>query len=732
MRLFRPLALVFVLALLVIPGAPAVAQPSGFVDELAVGGVAEPTALAFLPDGRMLIASKGGRLLIASGGSLAGQPAIDLGPRMCTESERGLLGVAVDPQFASNGFIYLYYTRRRGEACTRNTRATDPVNRVSRFVLADGRAGSEAVLVDNIPSPNGNHNAGDLHFGKDGYLYISVGDGGRDYEGSGSAGANDAARDRHTLLGKILRITRDGAIPPGNPFADPATSGRCYDPAPGGNRSGRTTAGKFCRETFAWGLRNPYRFAFDPNAATTRFFINDVGQGRSEEIDLGRSGADYGWNCFEGSLRNNTGGPCAEEPPAPHVPPIFEYRREPAPSGQPAFFDGCASITGGAFVPDGVWPAAYEGAYLFGDYVCRRIFAITPSGQGYTASLLVDSGRAPTHMVFGPHENGQALFYTDYFGGQVRRVRYAGSANQPPTAALTANPRSGDAPLEVAFDASGSRERDAGDRIVAFVWDFGDGATAETTDPRASHTYGRPGSFTASVRARDTRGALSAPATAPIDVSNAPPAPAISAPADDFRFGVGEQITLRGGATDPDEGEIPGERLRWEVRQRHADHFHPYHTAAGASTTIVAPAPEDLAAVENSFLEVRLTATDALGRSTTITRELRPRLVSLSFRTSPPGLRLAVNGGTAGNTVTGPATVRSWPGYELELGVPEGQRLDGTPMRFCAWSQGGTATQTLVTPERGATYTAIFVPESEACPAQAPPAHRLFFPLLRR
>jgi glucose/arabinose dehydrogenase len=114
------------------------------------------------------------------------------------------------------------------------------------------------------------HNGGDLHFGKDDYLYITVGDGGCDYAGdSGCAGQKDASRDSHILLGKVLRITRDGGIPATNPYTG-TDSARC-------NLTGRTDPGKKCQETFASGLRNPFRFAFDPNASGTRFFINDVG-----------------------------------------------------------------------------------------------------------------------------------------------------------------------------------------------------------------------------------------------------------------------------------------------------------------------------------------------------------------------------------------------------------------------------------------------------------------------
>ena len=137
---------------------------------------------------------------------------------------------------------------------------------------------SEEVLIDNIPSPTGNHNSGDLSFGKDGYLYVSVGDGQCDY-----ARRLGLPRPitmppviRTSFLGKVLRITRSGDIPATNPYTG-TDSARC-------NLTGRTEVGKKCQETFASGLRNPFRFAFDPDASGTRFFINDVG-----EAGLGRS-----------------------------------------------------------------------------------------------------------------------------------------------------------------------------------------------------------------------------------------------------------------------------------------------------------------------------------------------------------------------------------------------------------------------------------------------------------
>jgi glucose/arabinose dehydrogenase len=315
--------------------------PAGFEDSL-VAAIPSPTAIAFTPDGRLLTATQGGTLRVIEDDVLRAASALDLSASICTNSERGVLGVAVDPAFATNHYIYLYYTFNKSGVCEKNT-ARSPVNRVSRFTLSTASVAdraSELVLIDNIPSPNGNHNGGDLHFGPDGYLYVSTGDGGCDYAGdSGCAGSNDASRDQHVLGGKLLRITRDGAIPAGNPFVGSGTA-RC-------NVTGRTSAGQKCQETFAWGFRNPFRFAFDPEPGSNRLFVNDVGQDTWEEINQIVAGSDNGWNVREGRCANASTTNCGA-PPAGMRNPTYAYGHE----------SGCASITGGAFVPSGVWPAA--------------------------------------------------------------------------------------------------------------------------------------------------------------------------------------------------------------------------------------------------------------------------------------------------------------------------------------------------------------------------------------
>ncbi|CAA9519250.1 MAG: Cytochrome c551/c552 [uncultured Solirubrobacteraceae bacterium] len=684
--------------------AHAITLPPDFSDEL-VATIPAPVAIAFTPDGRMLVASKDGALRVrTASGNLLTAPALDLGGRLCSNSERGLLGVAVDPAFAVNRFVYVYYTFNKfNNTCPLNASQT-PVNRVARFVLQDSNVidpATERVLVDNISSYGGNHNAGDVQFGKDGNLYVSVGDGGCDYAGGGCAAANDAAREERTLLGKILRITPAGDIPPDNPFAGDPAAARC-------NTAGGTTVLTRCQETFAWGLRNPFRIAFNPNAAGTRFYINDVGQNEWEEIDDGLAAADYGWNVREGHCATGSRTNCGA-PPAGMTNPIFAYGRS----------DGCGSITGGAFVPAADWPPSHAGTYLFGDYVCGRIFQLVPDASGGLRRVTFADGlgaSSAVHLAFGPRGAGRALYYTTYRGGgEVRRIAYT-PANRTPAADVTASPSAGATPLSVAFDGSGSSDPDPGDTLT-YVWDFGDGATAETSGPTTSHTYTVIGTYTATLRVRDNRGSTSPPDTVRIDAGNTPPVATIQSPAAGQTFAVGETILLRGTATDAQQGTLAPSALSWTVLRRHGTHTHPYlGPLAGNASSLLGPPPEDLAATTNSSIEVQLTATDAQGAESTQTRVVMPMLADVSFASQPVGLTLTLND----TPFTTPHTWTSWVGWNLSVAAP-----DQGAHRFSSWSDGGGRAHDIQTPPGGVVLTATFAGSpalGEPAPEQQPGA----------
>lgn len=304
------------------------AQPAGFTrNEHWVTGLAPATAFAQASDGRIFVAQQTGALRVVKNGVLLPVPFVTV--TVDSRGERGLLGVALHPNFANNGYVYVHYT----------TPENGTHNRISRFT-ADGDvalAGSEMKLVD-LPALSAatNHNGGALHYGIDGKLYAGVGD-----------NANPSqAPDLSNPMGKLLRFNDDGTPPADNPFFATQTG--------------------LARAVWASGLRNPFTFAVRPSDG--RIHINDVGQNTWEEINLGAPGANYGWPASEGPA--DADGVTA---------PLFTYKHRaasPAGSGPGGFFVGFAIAGGSFYPPSGPFPAPWSGAYFFADHVSRFIGAI--------------------------------------------------------------------------------------------------------------------------------------------------------------------------------------------------------------------------------------------------------------------------------------------------------------------------------------------------------------------
>ncbi|MEY2498029.1 MAG: hypothetical protein QOD12_1585 [Verrucomicrobiota bacterium] len=336
--------------------------PAGFTETQFGSNVgSSPTAMAFAPDGRLFVCLQGGQLRVIKDGALLGAPFVSL--TVNSAGERGLLGVAFDPNFAANHFLYLYYTT-----------STAPIhNRVSRFTANGDVAvtGSETVLLDldNLSSAT-NHNGGAIHFGPDGKLYVGVGE--------NANGSN--AQTLANLLGKMLRINADGTIPADNPF---------YSTATGNNRA-----------IWALGLRNPYTFAFQPG--TGRLFIDDVGQNTWEEIDDGIAGSNYGWPITEGPTTDPR-----------FRSPLFSYGHGTSST------TGCA-IIGGAFYNPTVnqFPASYVGKYFFADLCSGWIRLFNPSNN--TASDFASGIATPVGLALGP--DGCLYYLAQGNGGQVFKI----------------------------------------------------------------------------------------------------------------------------------------------------------------------------------------------------------------------------------------------------------------------------------------------------------------------
>jgi glucose/arabinose dehydrogenase len=382
---------------------PATSLPAGFTDD-TLFSLNHPTAIAFTPDGRMLITTDAGLVRVYEDGALRTKPALNLTSKMCSAGERGMMGIAVDPAFETNRYIYVFWTFNKFDQCPVGTSET-PVNRVSRYTLGDDSrvvAGSGKVIVDNLPSPATGHDAGDLHFGANQLLYISVGDGACQIGSPSSCEADNANSRRLDIPnGKVLRVTRTGRVPVSNPFVGSPDARRCT--ARGGVDPGTGP----CTETFAYGFRNPFRFAIKPG--TNQVWVNDVGQNLWEEIDQVTAGADYGWNVREGHCQ--TGSTTACDPDPQFADPVFSYDHT----------TDCRSITGAAFAPAS-WGETYAGKYLFADFTCNSVFLLDRQpGTGLVAEPFFPAD-GPIELTFGPGPGGIDLYYLGYFGNEVHRV----------------------------------------------------------------------------------------------------------------------------------------------------------------------------------------------------------------------------------------------------------------------------------------------------------------------
>ncbi len=350
--------------------------PNLYTWSAIASGFVQPVDIQNAHDGshRLFVVEKPGRIRILANFLPLPDPFLDIRDRVGdTGLEQGLLGLAFHPNFKQNGYFYVNYTDSRGDTViSRFQVSADEPNR------ADPQ--SELILL-RVDQPYANHNGGGLAFGPDGYLYIGLGDGGAAGDPAGNARRTD------TLLGKMLRIDIDSsvpyAIPPSNPFA----------------------GGGGLPEIWAIGLRNPWRFSFDP--LTAQLYIADVGQDKWEEVNVvtipSQGLLDFGWDAFEGTHPFDP-----PLPEGPTIPPVVEYSHE----------QGC-SVTGG-YVYRGTELPEWQAVYFFGDYCNGNVFGLIQTGENtWQQQLLFPTGAAIS--TFGVDENGE-IYLADLRTGLILRL----------------------------------------------------------------------------------------------------------------------------------------------------------------------------------------------------------------------------------------------------------------------------------------------------------------------
>ncbi|CAN5826136.1 hypothetical protein BH23ACT10_BH23ACT10_39400 [soil metagenome] len=754
------LLVVALVAALVVPVAAAPADaavPDGFADETAFSGLVQPTVVRFSPDGRVFVAEKSGLIKVFDGlTDTAPDTFADLRTQVHNFWDRGLLGLALHPQFPTDPRVYVLYAYDAppgetapywGTAGATSDPCPSPPGATSDGCVVQGHLsmltaeagqntsdGTEQVLIEDWCQQYPSHSIGTVDFGPDGMLYASAGDGASfnfvDYGQDGSPvkpcgdppGGVGGAMTPPTAQGGALR-SQDVLTMPADPSTDPLTLDGTIirvDPDTGAglptNPLAGTSSDPNVSRLIAHGLRNPFRFDFRPG--TDELWSGEVGWNTYEEInrvaDINDATIEnFGWPCYEGpntqSGYNGANLTLCEDlyVGAGQTAPHYAYHHNDQIVSENPCPTGGSSQAGMAFYEGGSYPVEYDGALFAADYSRDCIWAMLPGNDGVpnpsNRQRFVTGALNPVHLEIGP---GGDLFYVNFTGGTIQRVTYT-SGNQPPTAVATATPNEGTAPLDVTFDATASTDPEG--QALTFAWDLdGDGAFDDASGAQSQWTYTEGGTYTATVKVTDPEGATDADAVT-ITVNNTGPTASIDSPSAGFTWAVGDPIDFSGSAIDAEYGPLPAGALDWSLILHHCDaptscHEHPIQDFPDTAGGSVEAPDHDYP----SYLELRLTATDSGGLSDTASLELQPQTSDLSFQTDPPGLDVALNG----DADTTPFTRTVIVGSTNTLTAPTPQVQGETSYEFSAWSDGGQATHNIVAPSAPTTYAATFTASS--------------------
>ena len=646
---------------------------AGFANDTVATSLDFVTTMRFLPDGKKLVGEIGGTLrIIPVGASAPSATPFNVIDGAVADADAGLHDIALDPNFATNGFYYVHYAHTQGSSYR---------DRLSRFTAAPGWtstvAGSELVLwQDDASSTTGAHHGASIAFGPDGKLYLSMGD-------NGSPAHAQSLTNYH---GKILRFNPDGTIPSDNPFVD----------GTGANKD----------QIWAYGLRNPYRMSFD--FTTGVHYVGDVGGNDNstayEEINVIERGKNYGWPLCE--------GPCST---TGVTSPMYSYPH----AGRDA------AIMGGFVYRGNAYPASYRGNYFFADYAQNWIRRLTLDATGKVvtgvfnfepATSALDTAAVGDPVWLGEGPDG-SLYYLDlsfaeqqgaFNDGTLRRMRYLGTSNQPPTVVANGNPLQGQPPLDVSFSSAGTSDPD-GDSLT-YAWDFGDGASS--TAPNPSHSYAARGRYAVTLTVSDGTNSSFANLTV---VVGSPPVGQILTPTDGALFVAGDHIPISGSGTDTEDGTLPASAYSWSVIFHHEGHQHPAVGPINGVKNFTFDIPNsghDFSGFTR--YEIILTVTDSDGLTHRSSVFVFPDKVTQTFDTVPSGLTLEIDG----ISKTTPFSIEEVKGFQHTLNAPA-QTSGGTSYAFGSWSDGGTQSHTIVTPNANQSYVATFQATARPAPVAA-------------
>ncbi|GGQ40908.1 glycosyl hydrolase [Couchioplanes caeruleus subsp. azureus] len=721
-------------ALLTAVSAPARAHdidPDDYQQVTLAKGVAEvgePMAIAVLPDRSVLHTARNGTLRRTDAN---GTTTVIGTVAVYSHDEEGLQGVGVDPGFATNRHIYLYYApplaTPSGDAPASGTTWTSwqGVNRLSRYTLNADFSLNTASKVDvlDVPADRGLccHVGGDIDFDAAGNLYLSTGDDSNPFDSAGYSpldertnrnpgyDAQRSAGNTNDLRGKVLRIK----VNANGSYSIPA--GNLFPPGTAGTRP----------EIYAMGFRNPFRMSVD--RATGVVYLGDYGpdagatnpaRGPGGQVEFNRitSPGNYGWpyctgtntptetynewnfatnstgpkyDCANGPLNNsfrNTGQ--AKLPPARPAwikyggdagsPPEFGTGSE-SPMGGPVYrFDpGLASPT--------KFPAALDGHFFAGELGRGWIKPIHVGADGSAGQISAFpwAGKQVMDMAFGPEGALYVLDYgTGYFNGDensaLYRFDYLGGANRAPTAVAGADRTSGQAPLTVTFSAAGSSDPEGGG--LTYSWNFGDGTTSTAANP--TKTYTRNGTFAATLTVTDAEG-LTGTATVTVTVGNTAPTVRIADPPAGSLFTYGDSIPFTVTVTDPEDTSIDCAKVTMTYVLGHDNHGHQITSRTGCTGTIGIPVDGEHDSAANIFAVFDAEYTDAGGLTTHTQHILQPRHRQAEHYKAASGVTPITKAQAEGGRTVGNIHHGDWVSFEP-------YRLDKAVSFTARVSSGGT------------------------------------------
>lgn len=606
-----------------------------------------PTVMTMLPDGRILIGQQAGTVKVVKNGAILPGNALSITVDASggAYTERGLIGITSDPNFATNGFIYIFFTTTVGGTH----------NRVSRFKMTGDviDPASATIIVDLDPlTTASNHNGGALHFGVDGKLYIATGE--------NATPAN--AQNLNNTHGKLLRLNPDGSIPTDNPYAADVNLSK--------------------RKIWQYGLRNP--FTFDIQPGTGKIFINDVGQDAWEEINDGTiANKNFGWPNVEGAVTTT---------PNPYANPAFAYNHG---TGN---VNGCA-ITGGCFFnpTSSNYPSKYIGKYFFMDY-CGNWMDVMDPATGLKTERFIPSlaGSAPVAVDVAADGN---LYYLTRSPAALYKIAYSGSSLpdilQGPSSQSVASSQSATFNVTV-----------TGVQPFTYRWqkngvDVSAATNAEYKIPAVA--LGDAGNYRVIIS--NTFGSdTSAAAVLTVTPFNSKPTVTFStAPANNALFTGGQLFNFVATATDMQDGLLPASAFTWHFDLHHNIHTHDGLPSTGSKNfivTIPAVGHTDI----DIYYKVYVVVKDAGGLTDTAFVNLLPTLKNITLKTVPAGLTLKLDD----EPVVTPNTQQSIVGIERTINIVSPQTYLGKAYSFTGWSHGGLDNQTYTTANKDTIFTALF------------------------